>query len=601
MRPERKVNAVWFFLKRYKRIYVTMLLVTIGYSVLESVNISMFLPLFTSVVGESAETAGKFFRIMEGIISLMPFGNRFLNICVLIVVLLVVKEILGFVRHVLIGYGIGRVITDVKEEIFNKYVNSDYQFFLDNKQGRLLYNMLTATGRLGSCLQFIPDFINAMLMTVSIGALLFSMSFGVTMVLLVAGLAFNLLTQILAKRVSYHIGTERATVSTEANVIANEVIDGIKHIKVFGSSEFWRHNFERSVRRFKTLVIEDFVWIGIPERVMQLLPAAMLIMVAIFFRHFSKGPDADQAFSAKIALVGVYAYAFYRLIPFLTSFGRLRMQIMGALPEVELLYDDLHEDTNRIKDGNTKIDGFRKELAFRDVSFNYKGKKEILNGVSFNIEKGKTTAIVGASGSGKTTLINLIVRLFVPDEGRITLDGTDLRDIKYASLIKLIGMVSQDTFIFNATIKENIIFGLKAVTHERLVNACKLANAHDFISNFPEGYETVVGDKGLKLSGGQRQRIAIARAIIRDPEILILDEATSSLDYHSEAIVQEAINEVSKNRTVIVVAHRLSTVIDADKIIVMDKGRIVEEGTHAALIKKEGVYRALYERQQKTI
>ncbi len=598
MKSRKKTDAVWFFLKRYKRIYVTMLFVTIGYSVLESANISMFLPLFTSVMGEG-EPAGKMFVVLDRVIAFLPFQDRFVNACVLIVAILVVKEALGFARNYLIGYGVGKVTTDVKEEMFIKYVDSDYQYFLDNKQGRLIYNMLTATGRLGNCLQFVPDLITALLMTLTIGALLFTISFKVTMLLLFVAIGFNVMTQMLARRVSYHIGTERATVSTRANVIANEVIDGIKHIKVFGSSEFWRLNFEKSVRRFKELVITDFMWIGVPERFMQLLPAVALIVVAVFFKYF-KGASSS-AIGSQIALMGIYIYAFYRLIPYLTSFGRLRMQIMGALPEVEILYDELHQDTNQIKDGDKEIKEFRRELRFEGVGFGYKGKKELLEGISFAIEKGKTTAIVGASGSGKTTLINLIVRLFVPDEGRITLDGTDLRDIKYASLIKLIGMVSQDTFIFNATINENIIFGLKSVTHERLVNACKLANAHDFISNFPEGYETVVGDKGLKLSGGQRQRIAIARAIIRDPEILILDEATSSLDYHSEATVQEAINEVSKNRTVIVVAHRLSTIIDADKIIVMDKGRIVEEGTHAALIKKEGVYRALYERQQKTI
>ncbi|MFA5316764.1 MAG: ABC transporter ATP-binding protein [Dehalococcoidales bacterium] len=598
MKAQRKTDAVWFFLKRYKRIYITMLFVTIGYSVLESANISMFLPLFTSVMGEG-EPAGKLFVALDRIISFLPFQDRFVNACVLIVVILVVKEALGFARHYLIGYGVGKVTTDVKEEIFNKYVASDYQFFLDNKQGRLIYNMLTATGRLGNCLQFVPDLITALLMTLTIGALLFTISFKVTMLLLFVGLGFNMMTQVLARRVSYHIGTERATVSTKANVIANEVIDGIKHIKVFGSSDFWKLSFEKSVRRFRELVITDFMWIGVPERFMQLLPAAALIVVAVFFKYF-KGTSGD-AIGSQVALMGIYIYAFYRLIPYLTSFGRLRMQIMGALPEVEILYDELHQDTNQIKDGDKEIKEFRKELRFEDVGFNYKGKKELLEGISFVIEKGKTTAIVGASGSGKTTLINLIVRLFVPEKGRIAMDGTSLNDVKYSSLIGLVGMVSQDTFIFNATIRENIVFGLKDVAQEKLVEACKLANAHEFISMFPDGYDTVVGDKGLKLSGGQRQRIAIARAIIRDPQILILDEATSSLDYHSEAIVQEAINEVSKNRTVIVVAHRLSTVIDADKIIVMDKGSVVEQGTHAGLVNRNGVYRALYERQQKTI
>ncbi len=275
------------------------------------------------------------------------------------------------------------------------------------------------------------------------------------------------------------------------------------------------------------------------------------------------------------------------------------MQLMGALPDAEVLYDALNQKTNYIHDGGLEIKNIEKEIKFENISFSYKNKKDIFKNINFSIEKGKTTAIVGTSGGGKTTIVNLIARLFDPDDGRITIDGIDLKEIKYSSLINLMGMVSQDTFIFNGTIKENIIFGLKDVSNERFFEAVKLANAHEFINHFPEGYETAVGDKGLKLSGGQRQRLAIARAILRDPQILILDEATSSLDYHSEALVQSAINIASKNRTVIVIAHRLSTVINADKIIVLDHGRVVEEGNHNELMRRNGVYKALYESQER--
>jgi len=218
----------------------------------------------------------------------------------------------------------------------------------------------------------------------------------------------------------------------------------------------------------------------------------------------------------------------------------------------------------------------------------------VLDRVSAIFTCGKTTAIVGPSGSGKSTMVDLVIRLFDPTAGRITVDGVDLQAYDVTSWLNAIGFVSQDTFIFHGSIQENIGFSRPDATFEEIVEAAKLANAHAFISAMPEGYETVVGDRGVKLSGGQRQRIAIARAILRDPQILILDEATSALDTMSERQVQKAIEQVSRNRTVIVVAHRLSTVMSADKIVVLDSGKVVEEGTHRELTARQGLYWRLY-------
>jgi len=398
------------------------------------------------------------------------------------------------------------------------------------------------------------------------------------------------------KKVSYNIGKERIIVDSKRNVISNEMIDGIKHIKIANAAELWRKNYASLSRRFRDLVIRDYFWSNVPSTCILMIPVFALIGLAMFL-YFQKNPG-DFLIKNMVSM-GVYVYAFSRFSPFLISLGRLHMQFTAALPDVELLYDILHQKTNTIEDGKLKIDDIRREIRFNGVSFSYKGKKHIIKNISFDMKKGNTTAIVGVSGSGKTTLINLLVRLFDADEGAITIDGVNLNDIKISSLMSLVGMVSQDTFIFNASIKENIIFGLEGVSEERLIAAAKQANAHEFISHFPSGYDTVVGDKGLKLSGGQRQRIAIARAILRNPKILILDEATSSLDSHAEAAVQNAVNEVSKDRTVIVIAHRLSTVVNADKIIVLDRGTVAEEGSHEELLKRGGIYSALYEVQHK--
>jgi len=247
----------------------------------------------------------------------------------------------------------------------------------------------------------------------------------------------------------------------------------------------------------------------------------------------------------------------------------------------------------RRHEGDREMDSFQESIAFKAVSFAYPNREPLFKDVSLEFEKGKVTAIVGASGSGKTTIVNLILGLFEPTRGSITIDGMSLKEFKQESWLGKIGFVSQEPFTFHSTIADNIRFGRNGHSTESLVEAAKIANAHGFISELPQGYDTEVGERGMKLSGGQQQRLAIARAVLAGPEILVFDEATSSLDSISEKLVQEAIDKVSSNRTAIIIAHRLSTVRNADKIIVLAGGEMVEEGTHQELLSKNGHYARL--------
>jgi ABC-type multidrug transport system fused ATPase/permease subunit len=284
-------------------------------------------------------------------------------------------------------------------------------------------------------------------------------------------------------------------------------------------------------------------------------------------------------------------------MPSLKNLGAKKLSYSGNFAIIDDLYGFCQRQLKTIPDGKTAFERFSDSIRFENVDFDYHGKKTVLKNISFQVEKGKTTALVGKSGSGKTTIVNLILRLFAIREGRIIVDGVSLSDLRSDSWLDKIGYVSQDTFIFNASIKDNIVFGRRE-DDNRLIEVCRLANAYSFIEELPMKYDTVVGDKGLKLSGGQRQRIAIARAMYADPEILIFDEATSSLDNLSEKMIQESLKKISLRHTVILVAHRLSTIIDADKILVLDNGSIVEEGTHEELVRNGRHYWSLYQTKE---
>ena len=284
------------------------------------------------------------------------------------------------------------------------------------------------------------------------------------------------------------------------------------------------------------------------------------------------------------------------------SLGNVFNELQNGLASADRVFSilDIKSDINDIENA-VELNQFENHIVFKDVSFHYdQSSQEVLQNVDFSIKSGQILALVGPSGAGKSTLVDLIPRFYDVTDGAINIDGKNIKDVKLDSLRSLMGIVTQETFLFDDSVKANIAYGLDSVSDDIIKKAAIAANANEFIKELPEGYDTIIGERGVKLSGGQRQRIAIARAIVKNPPILILDEATSSLDTESEKIVQDAIEKLMHNRTVIVIAHRLSTVHNADKIIVLDKGLIIDMGTHEELINKDGIYKQLHNLQFKT-
>ncbi|NJM88017.1 MAG: ABC transporter ATP-binding protein [Hydrococcus sp. RU_2_2] len=325
----------------------------------------------------------------------------------------------------------------------------------------------------------------------------------------------------------------------------------------------------------------------------EVLGVIILLVIVLSGRHLFSGGTA--------VLLMTYLLVLYKLLPFVNNLNQARNQLAKRTFSIDVAADFLNRENKPFMVKHPQPHRYtqlEKGIAFENVSFSYPDSQQlILDGIDLWLPKGKTIALVGFSGAGKSTLADLLARFYDPSSGRITIDGIDLRDYDSTSYRSAMGIVSQDTFLFNNSVAHNITYGLDKVTNEQLIEAAKLANAYEFIMELPQGFDTQIGDRGVMLSGGQRQRLAIARALIRHPDILILDEATSALDTASERLVQQAIDKLCENRTILAIAHRLSTIEKAYQIAVMERGRIVELGSHSELLARHGYYARLYSLQ----
>ena len=374
----------------------------------------------------------------------------------------------------------------------------------------------------------------------------------------------------------------------------DETLGGLRIIKAFIAEDKMKERFAKTADQYRRASSKVAIRQASAHPVSELLGSIMIMIVLWFGGTLILSEKAPIDASTFI----FYMTILYSVLAPLKEFSRASYNIPKGLASMERV-DKIMDAENEIKESKNPKDicGFNESLRFDNVSFSYEEGKEILHEVNLEIPKGKTIALVGQSGSGKSTLADLVPRYYDACNGSITLDGTDLKDLRIKDLRSLIGNVNQEAILFNDTIFNNIAFGVENATMEQVIEAAKIANAHDFIMEKEEGYMTNIGDRGGKLSGGQRQRISIARAILKNPPILILDEATSALDTESEKIVQEALDRLTSTRTTIVIAHRLSTIKNADMICVMHEGRIVERGRHEELIRLDGYYRKLHDMQ----
>jgi len=586
------LNVLWFFLSQYKIQFLFLILLAIFVGLLETLNIALIAPILSNSLGNQSSN-NIFTNFINIFVKIIPISDTLVKYCILFIVLAVFVFLFKIVYYFFSVNFISKIVIDTKQKIFNKCINSDYQFFIDNKEGEILYKTATAPMSVAALLTILSNFFVDLILSVSIFSLLLSMSWKGTVLIIFGGIGYYYLTKYLSTRISYAAGVKQRESSQKEMVVVNEFTSGIKQIKVFETFPYWKKQFDNAIKTFWFNYKRSYFWARIPEILVILLLYLSIGSLVVFIRLTN-----PSGFITAIPVIGTFAFAVFIILPKISKLGSYRMDLMVVLPNLEAIFRMLKDATySKIKNGNKEFTGLNSGIELRNAKFAYKDRDVLLDNVSLKIKKDKITALVGASGSGKSTVANLMLRLHDVNDGGVYIDDVNIKEFDIFSFLKKVGYVSQETFIYNASIRDNIAFGGE-YTELEIIEAAKLANADEFIQQLPEKYDTTVGDRGMKISGGEKQRIAIARAMIRKPEILILDEATSSLDNISENTVQKAINKISKSCTTLIIAHRLSTIQNADIIYVIDKGKIVESGMHSQLLKQKGKYWELYNIQK---
>ena len=489
--------------------------------------------------------------------------------------------IFGFVGH--------RMTTDFRIEFFSHIQSLSLRFFQNRRVGEILSRMNNDISVIQNALVTIPvALLRQSITLIGAMAIILYLNWKLTGLIFLILPPLMIFARIFGKRLRLFAEKLQDQVA-QAVIVLEEVASSIKIVKSFTREAYERDRFTKEIetafeRALDKLKISSFFGPFILG--LTFLVSAVLIWYG--------GYQVMSGATTPGELAAFFLYALIVAGP-IGTFVRLYTQIQEASGAIRRVYEIL--DTVPAID-NPENPIFLKNITgriqFENISFGYREESEVLNNISFDIQPGQTVALVGPSGAGKSTVIKLLHRFFDPSQGSIQLDGHDIRDLDRKSFLSKIALVPQETLLFGGTVKENILYGKLGATDEELEEAAKKANAHDFIMDLEKGYETTVGEKGTKLSGGERQRIAIARAILKNPKILVLDEATSSLDNRSEALIQEAVEKLMENRTTFIVAHRLSAIHKADQIIVMEKGRIVETGEHEELMNNKNLYYNLY-------
>ena len=606
------------FVKPYWRHLTLSLIFTVLFALLNGVSVYLTIPLLDTLFQESIKKeAVEQASTVEKASSILPdwivnigddisktfnafvfSGNKteaLMKICFMVLFAFFFKNIFSYLQAYFMSYVEYGAMKDLRDLAHQHLHQLPMSFFKQERVGNLISRFTNDVTIVQSSIT--AAFLNLIREPLTIIVFLFiavSISWQLTLMALVV-LPFTMLiiwwVGLKLRKQSGRIQSKMADITS----ILQETISGVKIVKAFGMEEYENRKFLRETRNYFKLILR----IVRVRNLSSPLTEFLSVIIGVFIIYYG-GVLVLQENTLKASEFLGFLFAIFQLMPPIKELSSVNNRIQESSAAGDRIFEIL--DTKpKISDSENSIllDKFQKSIVFKNVNFVYEDSVEpVLNDISFSVNKGEIIALVGPSGGGKSTLVDLIPRFYDPTSGEIIIDDINVKDIKIQSLRKLMGIVTQETFLFNEAVKNNIAYGLDNYPIEKIIEAAKAANAHNFILEMPDGYNTIIGERGVKISGGQRQRLSIARAILKNPDIMIFDEATSSLDNESEILVQEAIERMMVNRTTFVIAHRLSTIRNATRILVLDRGKIIQIGKHEDLIADEkGLYRKFYEMQ----
>lgn len=589
---------IFAYLKPHRWVFLTAVLATLLFAALDAFSFVLLIPFVATLFGQGVADAGRVTRMIEGTIGRFVDlqGDPLVAIQGVIVLILVVfglKNLFDFVRAYLMARVDQGVSRDLRDDVYDHLLELDLAFFGRTRVGQIISRLTHDVERLRSLItREGAKFVKSVFELIAAVYFMLFISWQLTLAAFVVIPGTMIIWGPLVKRLRR--GDRRVmNMAGEVNSHIQETLSGIRLVKSTASEDHER-------KRFHALT-QDYFATSVRTERLRALAAPLTEMLAAF------GTVVLLWFGARLVLIdgsmtgalfiGFLALSMklYAPVKYMSKFPAL---VQPGLVGAERVFEFLDSPVEiRDRAGAGTVATVETEIRYENVSFGYGDGEEVLSGVDLTVPAGSVVALVGPSGAGKTTIVDLLGRFFEVTSGRITIDGVDIRDLTIRSLREMLGIVSQETILFHDTIRANIAYGLEDISEAELIAAADAANAHPFIDRLPKAYDTLVGERGTALSGGQRQRIAIARALLRNAPILILDEATSALDTEAERLVQAAIDQLLNGRTVFVIAHRLSTIQRADRIVVVDGGRIVEQGSHDELLSRDGLYRRLYELQ----
>ena len=515
--------------------------------------------------------------------------------CGAIVVSVILANIFRYLSQRILKTVEAQTIASLRQAVFEKTMKLHFGFFNNERKGNLMAHLTTDVQEVENSIgRAFTAAIKEVFTLVMYFITLFNMSVKLTLFSLIILPLSSGVIALISRKLRRAARDVQSLQSSMVSTL-DEVFGGMRIVKGFNAEKVVSEKFRKENYNYKAAVLRMVYRQEMTSPLSEAMGVSVVAGILLYGGSLVIADDGSLTASSFIAFIILFSQVMRPAKSISDAFSTVQRGIASSERILKLI-----DTVPAIQDAPDAVDiqDFNQEIEFRNVSFSYETGRKVLDNISFKIQKGKTIALVGTSGGGKSTIADLVPRFYDPSEGHILVDGVDIKQIKIQSLTKQIGIVTQESILFNDTVFNNITFGSQA-TENQVIEAAKVANAHTFVSQLQDGYETLIGDRGGRLSGGQRQRLSIARAVLKNPPILILDEATSALDTESEKLVQEALTHLMQNRTTLVIAHRLSTIQHADEILVINKGKIVERGTHEELLQNEnGFYRKLNSMQE---